>query len=480
MSGLQELIKNDAGNPPEHRLVIVGVNPLIEELTSHPRIFSDFLNVHDDLHIDIVYESETENFNQSLFYQEGASKNKIDFDRLQTYRNRLLGGSRGKGKNIAGFVEDVLSVFNSEKITSIRKRIRLLQNNLRHFVNIILVDDVLFYSFTTLELPSIDMYQRITEVSNPVLYNQLSQYIAFMLNESSGGIFLSKPGDELIELYDNNSFPRGIYPRKAFYSTEYQRYSIWAFVFNRKGELLLSKKSDTIQDNRSLWDKTVGGHVDLRDSSTIITAKRELVEEMFLPEAEYTKYMQAELGDIIDFGEWNVNKRAEKYFMSSFDGLDDSDWIVFRATETNERGDIIPMTIRRKSPRVIHIKEIDAYGNYIPFLDEKGKQIVDNKGNIKYKEHTEIWYTRFISDVYLFIAPGGYIDNDDQMGALLRMSEQSGAASMHKLISIDELIKDVSLQPEIYTDDMVYVCSERKRLLLQFSESIKFIFKKDD
>jgi len=476
---LQNFIKNSVGNPPKQRLTFIGINPLVEELTSQPNVFSDMLNVHEDLVINIIYESETENFNQSLFYQKDVSTTRIDFDRLQTYRNRLLGGIRSKDKNSTGFIEDVLSAFDKDKKLAAKKRIHMFQNNLRHFVNIIFVDDVIFYSFTTLDLPTLEMYQRITRESNSILFNQLNQYIEFMLNKSAGGIYLSKHGDELIELYDNNSFPRGIFPRKAFYSTEYQRYSMWAFVFNRKGELLLHKRSKYTQDNRLLWDKSAGGHVDLRDSSTIITAKRELVEEMFLPEAEYTKYMQAELGDIIDFGEWNINKRAEKYFVSSFEGLDESDWVVFRATETNEKGDIIPMTIRRKSPRIMHVENIDQYGNLIPILDSSQNIVTDECGKIKKQEHIETWFTRFISDVFLFIAPKGYIDNEEQMSSLLKASEQYGASSAHKLISIDSLIGDVKTNPHLYTDDIVYMCSEKKWLLLQFSEAIKYIFKEE-
>lgn len=50
---------------------------------------------------------------------------------------------------------------------------------------------------------------------------------------------MSKPNDELIELYDMQDMPRGINPRKAFYTTNFQQYSVWAFIFTVKGELLL-------------------------------------------------------------------------------------------------------------------------------------------------------------------------------------------------------------------------------------------------
>lgn len=474
MTEFKELFYN-GGSPAKSEIIIVGVNPLMQYIIDEPEFLADMLRVNKDLKITIIYESVTENFNQSLFYDKKLSKEKIEFDKLQRFREHLIGDDEKK-KKIAGLLDTILTYFDKSERDDIVSRVMLKQNNLRHFVNLIIVDDLIRYAFTTLEIPTIDHYETITAESNPLLYKQLDDYVKFLLNDKSGGIFLSSPGDELIELYDIENIPRGIYPRKAFYSTEYQRYSIWAFIFNRKGELLMHKRSEYTADNRSLWDKSAGGHVDLKDSSTIITAKRELVEELFLPEAEFTKYMRAELGDIIDFGEWNSGKRPEKYFKSDFDALDLADWVVFRARDKMTKE---PMTIRRKSPRIMHVADLDENGKKIPILDENGKQVIRANGKPAYKEHKEIWYTRFISDVYLFIAPEDYIDNEEQMHALMGVAEMKGAASAHKIISIEDLIADVEEHPEIYTDDIIYMVTENKWLLIQFAEFVKYIFKKN-
>lgn len=483
---LKDLFLNSNGKLAEEELVIVGVNPIVQELTSNPQQIFDMLNTPeaDDSHdisdkklkITIIYESESENFNQSLFYDKKVTKEKLDYDKLQTYRSRLIGGKKGK-KNTAGFVEDVLLFCKAERpeiLDSIKSRIILRQNNLRQFVNIILADDTIRYCFTTLDLPSFEMYRRITEKDDPSLYMQLKQYIDYLMNKDSGGKYLSKPDDELIELYDLKDMPRGIYPRNAFYSTNYQRYSVWAFIFNRKGELLLQKRSPFTKDNRNLWDKSAGGHVDLTDSSTIITVKRELVEELFLPEAEFSKYMSAELGDIVDFGEWNIDKRPEKNFRQEFDGLAPADWVVFRPAD--EQGN--PMTIQRKSPRLMHVRDLDDMGKPIPVIDEKGNAVIMANDKPQYREHVETWYTRFISDVFLFVAPDSYIETQEDLDKLMGVAEQKGAQSAHRLVSIEELIDDVETHPERYTDDMVYMCSEKKWLLVEFSESIRFMFGK--
>ena len=470
---LLNLFKNAEEKPAQKRLIIVGVNPIIQEITENPLMFYDILRTCGNLSITLIYENETENFNQSLFYKKGISKNKMDFDKLQTYRSRLIGGKKGR-MNTAGFVEDILRYCEDEDIQkNMRKRIKLLQNNLRQFVNIILADDVIWYCFTTLDLPQLSMYRKITQSSDKELYEQLNNYIEFMLDENAGGKFMSKPDDELIELYDMKDMPRGIYPRKAFYTTNFQRYSVWAFIFNRKGELLLQQRSPFTADNRELWDKSAGGHVDLKDSSTIVTAKRELVEELFLPEAEFSKYMSAELGDIVDFGEWNIEKRPEKNFKNEFDGLAPADWIVFRAT--TQEGE--PMTVQRKSPRIMHVKDKDKQGNNIVLKDKDGNEKKGKNGRVLYQEHKETWFTRFISDVFLFIAPEGYIDTQKEVDALMETAEEKGAQCAHRLITIEELVEDVESNPEKYTDDMIYMCSEEKWLLVEFAESIKYIFR---
>jgi hypothetical protein len=273
--------------------------------------------------------------------------------------------------------------------------------------------------------------------------------IDFYISPEKGGIYLSKPREDLIQLYDRNGIPRGIFPRACFYTTEFSRYSIWGFVFNRKGEMLLHQRSMTAKDGRGLWDKSVGGHVDLLDSSTSITAERELVEEMFLPQAEYTKYLRADLGDIMHFGEWNPKKRPERTFRRAFAGLSESDWVMFRAIDAQGN----PLTVTRISDRRIN---------------ETDEKAVTKR-------------TVFRSDVYLFIAPPNYIDSEDQMKKLLGHAEESGAAQSHKLITIEGLREWIAyaekqgVDRETFTDDILFINLQYREMLEGFSEFVKFV-----
>lgn len=365
------------------------------------------------------------------------------FPSISVHRDRIIGTSKKDG-----LIEEMRQELRLEpQLEGILKRIQIKQMNLRLPVNIIQADGKLWFSITTTYAPDLGSYIVVDE--NSKMKQDLLELIEFCTNPVKGGVYLSKPSDELIQLYDRNGIPRGIFPRACFYTTEFSRYSIWGFVFNRRGELLLHQRSLTTQDGRGLWDKSIGGHVDLLDSSTTITAERELVEEMFLPQAEYTKYLRADLGDIVHFGEWNPKKRPERLFKDAFAGLSESDWVLFRATDS--QGD--PLTITRVSDRRIH----------------------DGSGKVTTKR------TVFRSDVYLFIAPPKYLDTADQMVALLGHAEKSGAAKAHRLLTLDGLRQWISEEEmagkdrETFTDDILYVNIQYREMLERFSEFIKLM-----
>lgn len=438
----------------ERSIVILGTNALIPHLEKSGDFFTKLLTLNENLTLTILYESDTENFAQSLYLDTDFSFNRISYAQLKVHRDRISGKAHNKDDSILGDIKDALKLNNigADDTKKLIKRIQLKQMNLRYPVNVIKADDRIWFCATTNISPTIDSYIEITKKDSRfgILYDNLLEYLDFLCDEKKGNIYLSSPGEELLELYDMDNYPRGIFPRKAFYTTKYQRYSIWGFVFNRKGEILLHKRSKTTKDNRLLWDKSIGGHVDLLDASTSITAKRELIEELFLPQAEFTKYIKQDIGDIIDFGDWNPQKKPEKIFRNSFVGIAPSDWILFRTTDI--KGD--PLTVRRMSPRRFHLSDTEVITKP----------------------------TRFISDVYFFIAPPGYIDTHEQMKQLVELSEKTGAAEDHKLVSLEELRKWIEESEEqgkiyeIFTDDLIHINIEYRSLLEGFSEFIKYVF----
>lgn len=427
----------DILNKAKNEIIILGTNTLIPELEESGEFFADKLTLEEELKISIFYESDTENFNQSLVIDTKQSINRTSFTLLNMHKNRIVGTTAS-----SGLKNEVLSYIDKKNIENISQRVVLHQVNLRLPVYIIKVDDEVLYALVTHKLPEISDYI----LAEGKQKEDLLDYLAHYIGSDEGKKFLSKKGDELIQIYDKDSIPRGIVPRKAFFSTYYKRYSVWGLVFNRKGELLLHQRSSNTKDNRLKWDKSIGGHVDISDSSTYQTAQRELVEELFLPEAEHTRYLKEDLGDIINYGDLNFNKRPEKEFKNAFDKLKPTDWIMFRATDNKGR----PLTVDRVSDR----------------------EIINNQGMNELKK------TIFISDVFIFIAPENHLDDEEEMKELVKLSEKTGAAENHKLLSVDKLREWIENEEQsLFTDDLIYINLEMRPLLEQYSSFISYIFK---
>lgn len=424
------------------RIAILGTNPLAPYLEKGAQYFLDLLSLNEDLYVKIVVESDSENFGQALLSKASNPKVRMQYKELSIHRNRVAGTGESDG-----LLNNIISISDKDISNSIVERLSIKQGNLRLPVNLIVADDEIWFCVSGASFPTIDSYVPVDK--NSSLYTELMDLADLYVNPSRGGGYLSGQNEELIQMYDRQGFPRGIYPRSCFYTTEFERHSIWGFIFNRNGELLLHQRSKTTKDGRELWDKSVGGHVDLGESSTFMTAQRELVEEMFLPEAEYSKFVRADLGDILNFGEWNLRKRPEHALRAEMNSIGKADWVMFRPNDSDGE----PLTITRISERRLH----DAEGN------------VTNKKTI------------FRSDVYLFVAPEGFIDSKSQMDRLLGLAEEAGAAQAHKLISIDDLsswiqeLEHDGKEKETVTDDLLYVELEHTDLLAEFASFVKFL-----
>ena len=429
----------------QRKIIIVGVNSLSPHLEGSGAFFAHLLNFRPELTLKILYENDTENFQLATCVGASGSENTTSFDFLSSHKNRISGA-----RQTAGLFREIIDAYTeADAATAAEERVDIKQLNLRMPMNIVMVDDSIYYSFSIDHVASLSDYIKAGRGSET--YKKLASAVeTYTSSERDGTLFLSSPGDELIWVYDSESYPRGIFPRKSFYTTDYGRYVVWVFIFNRNGQLLLQQRSKTTADNRGLWDKSVGGHVDLNDTSTSITAKRELVEEMYLPEAEFTEYVSADIGDIIDFGEWKPSKRPERCFIDNFRSLGSTDWVMFRAT--NHKG--LPLTDRRISVRRIH-----------------------KNGKIQTKK------TIFHSDCFFMVAPAGHLDTQEQVEQALRFSTEKGAASGHKLTEISQLGQWIKAEEKaanennVFTDDLMHIQAAYSGILERFSEFVKFMTK---
>jgi hypothetical protein len=141
--------------------------------------------------------------------------------------------------------------------------------------------------------------------------------------------YASSEDDELLELFDTNRRPRGIFPRHSFYDESYSQLVVWALIFDRKGRLLIHRRGKNAKDNREMWDKSVGGHADFSiDVDTSRAVLREVVEELFKDETRTDFHWTPSDSNIVYLGEWRPEKRHERPFREI--AALENEWVFFR------------------------------------------------------------------------------------------------------------------------------------------------------
>lgn len=119
------------------------------------------------------------------------------------------------------------------------------------------------------------------------------------------------------EIIYNYTFDRAVIgqmPRDSFYGSDNYKLVMWALIFDRKGQILIHRRSQNAKDNQGMWDKSVGGHIAIKDRDIITGASREIAEELYTVEEEeqgHTKgsgWTRVAEDKIIYLGKWNENR----------------------------------------------------------------------------------------------------------------------------------------------------------------------------
>jgi isopentenyldiphosphate isomerase len=457
-------------------ILIIGILPIEEEIVGtkelpNGRIKEIVEKFHEEpnFKLSIYHESENDLFVNSLYLDTKHSKPRVSFKELKNKINRI---ERLEKSYLSEYAK------NKEYEIDFENRLKIRQLNLKHSANIIKVDDKIYFSEVLLEIGSLDSYRQISD--DDILRGKIDAYIDFITDEDvrdKGGIYLSKSGDELIEMYDKEDYPRGIFPRKAFYNNDFQRYSVWVFVFNRKGQMMLHQRTDKdkkiAKDNAGLWDKSAGGHVDLKDRSSNESAEREIIEEMYLADDEFTKYLKGDTTDFINLGEWLEETREGEKVMNLFERLKKDQWGYFS---------LKPCVKRVSKRRFVEVKP--EYSKEKPKLNYsktkktyKETEYLSQTNNPKYRIYFRD--TKFISDIFFFIAPDSEINDEKGLQNI-----PSKAAKARRLMDVRNFLdwiedeKEKGESESIFTDDLIYIANQYKDVLLGFADNIKVYFKK--
>lgn len=491
---------------------LLGCNPFVETLTSASFIVALRKKLRDlfdagfvgkEPFFTLYIESEQEDFYQKLADSRGSVYYK------KTYidkKARIFGEKQANFKSalIAEMSKQLLSLARLEGTSSNQQLLDYLdQNVIVRQVNYRLPFYALSITnqqgtlnwFSPLKLKVVDIGELIyldTKISGyKTISEEVEKMFVFLatpddevkdsksaeskgLRVGMGGKkFTSLPNSELIEAYDKDSNKRvAIFDRKAFLTLEYKRASIWGFIFNRKGQLILQQRSAATADNRLMWDKSTGGHVDLTDASTAETAKREFIEEVYMKDSEYSEYNDSKIEMVVDFGEWRRALRADESFIEAFSPFTGKDKhvIMFRAfVEGNKQ----PLTVDRDSVR-----------RTCKVVAEKNKKT----GEVEYHEVGDPAFepTRFRSDVFFYITAADEMDTEEQMlktfAKVGNNTSSRGAAVNHRLISIDDLEREVlesdSKREQKFTDDLVHIVKNYVGYLTEFSSFVKDTFER--
>lgn len=199
----------------------------------------------------------------------------------------------------------------------------------------------------------------------------IEQYLANYFDPLAGGRYAATREKELLTLYDHDRVPRGIFPRDSFYDTDFLQLVVWALIFDRRGRLLLHKRKENAKDNRSMWDKSVGGHFDFNsdEMDTSITAVREVIEELIDDETTHDsqKLLAHSLApnprEMIYLGEWRPELRKH-YPLLEIASYKGDAWALFRLNKNEQLA----------SPRTLggdKIRRLNVVANVFVFVANK-------------------------------------------------------------------------------------------------------------
>ena len=90
---------------------------------------------------------------------------------------------------------------------------------------------------------------------------------------------MSHPDDEILDWVDSNDNIVGQASRKEVHEKSLLHRSVHIFVFNRKGDLYLQKRTLRKDENPGLWDSSAAGHI-TSGETYLASAHRELKEEL--------------------------------------------------------------------------------------------------------------------------------------------------------------------------------------------------------
>lgn len=157
---------------------------------------------------------------------------------------------------------------------------------------VINVDDDYYFGCELTKYINIQKFEKLTE--DHFEFDERKKYIYAYFDAEDGAkkysteITAKDNRTEVIGFYDKERRTLGLLPRDANLNSTANKVVVWGMVFTRDGKVLIHKRASNAKDNRDMWDKSFGGHVD-KDKDVVDTARaaaREMLEELKKVELE--------------------------------------------------------------------------------------------------------------------------------------------------------------------------------------------------
>ncbi|MCH5172344.1 MAG: NUDIX domain-containing protein [Erysipelotrichales bacterium] len=292
--------------------------------------FFEKINGDNDFELEIICESDSALSYDSLIssdrkvsgedarYEYGVLKSIVD-EPLRNLKDYLK--KRGcKHLEPAKDIKDT-SLTETEK----KQKFFIKTYYLSAKIPVIKIDDDYYISYALTKFNRLEYFEKITQ-DHP-WYEEFKKYFyAFLECENGAQKYATEYTDkenklEVIEMYNEKRIPLGQLPRDSFMDTTRVKVVVWGLIFTRDGKLLIHKRAENAKDNRDMWDKSVGGHVDIeKDIDTVKAAAREMIEELYSHEEEgqgghnRTSMFKVDSSYLIFLGEWRPEFRYDKLY----------------------------------------------------------------------------------------------------------------------------------------------------------------------
>jgi len=241
------------------------------------------------LQVEIICESES-----SLNYASLISANKRVSGEDRSYNiGNLINIKNAPFQKVRGYlVNNNCKHIEPEEDSKEKQYFSLRTSYLPIPIPVINIDDDYYITLALTSFCELNKFEKISE--SHIWWGEFKKYFYAYFDAPLGAKkYSTEISDkdnrtEVIIMYNDDRHVLGQLPRDSFLDITKVKVVVWGMLFSREGKVLIHRRGNNAKDNRGMWDKSIGGHVDL-EKDTVDTTKaaaREMLEELYKVEAE--------------------------------------------------------------------------------------------------------------------------------------------------------------------------------------------------